>query len=382
MLLPARLRVLKLRLPLIALMAATTQPVDALSNGDEFKRDKDIVVGWNFQDMRGDHVPNEAPGGMHGRNHGAECVDGAMVFDGMDDYVSIRPHRKIASLSKGTISVWFKFDSIPYGEQNVQPIFYFGDADGGADNASLIIEIGHFWDDIKVTTLYFTILGVPGQKPTFCFDSNLDLMVDTWYHFVAVVGESFNTGYLDGVELVNRNYNFGGPNDSVFFKNVPNVGMCFIGKGYFANFPNPCYFDGAIDDVRIYRKPLDAANVAHLFWKGRSKEESKELTVTRRSIAGASSGNSAASLEIRRDPGVVASRIRMSLSERTSARLQIFGVDGRLVSTLLNEEVGPGTREVTWNGRDGSGRPVASGAYFCRLETSGSMLARKLILCR
>jgi hypothetical protein len=371
--------VLILCLGFFGLMTATAQPAEALPNDDELKRDKDIVANWNFQAVHGDHVPSEATGGLNGWNHGAECVDGAMAFDGMDDYISIRPHRKIASLSRGTISVWFKFDSIPYGEQNVQPIFYFGDADGGTDNTSVIIEIGHFWDDVKVTALYFTIFGVPGQKPTFCFDSNFDLMVDTWYHFVAVVGEDSNTGYLDGIELVNRNYNFGGPNDSVFFENVPNVGACFIGKGYFANFPNPCYFDGTIDDVRIYREPLDAANVAHLFQEGRSKDESRNLAVTRRYIAGASS---AASLEIRRDPSVAATRIRFSLSERTSARLQIFGVDGRLVSSLLNEEVGPGTREVTWNGRDGSGRPVSSGVYFCRLETSGSILARKLILSR
>jgi hypothetical protein len=363
-------------------MAATSQPADALPTDDEFKRDKDIVADWNFQAVRGDRVPNEARGGMHGWNHGAVCIDGAMAFDGIDDYVYIRPHRKIASLSKGTISVWFKFDSIPYGEQNVQPIFYFGDADGGMDNTSLIIEIGHFWDDIKVTALYFTIFGVPGQKPTFCFDSNFDLMVDTWYHFVAVVGEDFNTGYLDGVELVNRNYNFGGPVDSVFLENVPNIGTCFIGKGYFANFPNPCYFDGTIDDVRIYREPLDAANVEHLFRKGRSGHESGHLAVTRRSIEGASHGNAAASLDIRRDPSDAAARIWFSLPERTFARLRIFGVDGRLVSTLLNDEVGPGTCELTWNGMDGSGRPVSSGVYFCHLETSGSTLARKLILSR
>jgi hypothetical protein len=41
-----------------------------------------------------------------------------------------------------------------------------------------------------------------------------------------------------------------------------------------------------------------------------------------------------------------------------------------------------GTHAVAWDGRDGRGRELASGAYSCRLEADGAREAKKLILLR
>lgn len=47
--------------------------------------------------------------------------------------------------------------------------------------------------------------------------------------------------------------------------------------------------------------------------------------------------------------------------------VRIYGIDGRLVRTLVNNEVtAAGTHEVSWNGRDNLGREVRSGIYFVR----------------
>jgi hypothetical protein len=39
----------------------------------------------------------------------------------------------------------------------------------------------------------------------------------------------------------------------------------------------------------------------------------------------------------------------------------------------------PGKYEITWNGRDEGGNEVASGVYFCRLETPERVRTRRMI---
>ncbi len=63
-------------------------------------------------------------------------------------------------------------------------------------------------------------------------------------------------------------------------------------------------------------------------------------------------------------------------------RLVVFDVAGRMIRCLVDEDDMSGTRDVTWNGTDESGRRVASGTYFCRLELSGESVTRKLLLVK
>ena len=87
-----------------------------------------------------------------------------------------------------------------------------------------------------------------------------------WYHFAAVVGDNYNTGYLNGVEMTNRHYNLGSDNTySTFFNDVPVKEMLSIGYGRFGQ-NDPFYtFKGAIDDVRIYDKALTGAEIEKLY---------------------------------------------------------------------------------------------------------------------
>ncbi|HEU4929638.1 MAG TPA: FlgD immunoglobulin-like domain containing protein [Candidatus Krumholzibacteria bacterium] len=62
--------------------------------------------------------------------------------------------------------------------------------------------------------------------------------------------------------------------------------------------------------------------------------------------------------------------------------LSVFDVNGRLVRTLEDAFVGGGARTASWDGTDVSGRPVASGVYFCRLQAAGVSRTTKMILVR
>ena len=64
-------------------------------------------------------------------------------------------------------------------------------------------------------------------------------------------------------------------------------------------------------------------------------------------------------------------------------RIAIYAANGRLVRLLESGPLAPGRHVIGWDGRDGDGRAVASGAYFVRAEATGAPPARlKLIVER
>ena len=65
-----------------------------------------------------------------------------------------------------------------------------------------------------------------------------------------------------------------------------------------------------------------------------------------------------------------------------SVSLKIFDVNGRLVKTLVSENLSPGEKSATWRGDDDRGNRVASGVYFYSIETPGFRETRKLVLMK
>jgi len=75
-------------------------------------------------------------------------------------------------------------------------------------------------------------------------------------------------------------------------------------------------------------------------------------------------------------------RIAFNLGNAGHARLDIFDPAGRLVKTLVNGNLPAARHEVTWDGRDGSGRQVSSGVYFYSITADGFRNTKKMILLR
>ena len=69
--------------------------------------------------------------------------------------------------------------------------------------------------------------------------------------------------------------------------------------------------------------------------------------------------------------------IRYQISEVSHVTLKVFDMLGREVATLVNEELSPGSYEVTW---DAAGFP--SGTYFYKLTTGEFVETKKLLLLR
>jgi flagellar hook assembly protein FlgD len=75
-------------------------------------------------------------------------------------------------------------------------------------------------------------------------------------------------------------------------------------------------------------------------------------------------------------------RIAFDLAVDADVKLSIYDVTGRRVRTLLNGFRTAGVYNMEWNGRDESGRWLASGVYFYRLTAHGVTTTKKSILIR
>jgi len=74
--------------------------------------------------------------------------------------------------------------------------------------------------------------------------------------------------------------------------------------------------------------------------------------------------------------------IEYSLEARSYVSLRVYNVAGQLEKILVEGIQEMGRYRLGWDGRDSQGRSLASGVYFCLLETDSFSQTRKMILLR
>ena len=74
--------------------------------------------------------------------------------------------------------------------------------------------------------------------------------------------------------------------------------------------------------------------------------------------------------------------IRFEIPEETEVRLTIYNMLGQEVRRLLEGRMAAGRHAVSWDAQDAVGRPVAAGAYVYRMDASGVLLVRKMLLLK
>ncbi len=234
-----------------------------------------LVGHWSFDVGTGDTIYDESGYGNHGIIYGAKRINGkinqALSFDGVDDFAEITgnddtPPEVLSKLGTGTISIWFKVDTIPT-DYGIAPLFYYGMEKNcdffDAANKGLIIELGHspiFWGS---KALFFTIWKNGCTYPSFCFDTGFPVSEGEWHHFAVTVAENHNTGFLDGEELTSRRYNFGTSSYSQFFEDALAHEKLWLGKGHWDTTTQ--FYNGAIDDIRIYDYPMTENEIKNLY---------------------------------------------------------------------------------------------------------------------
>jgi len=115
------------------------------------------------------------------------------------------------------------------------------------------------------------------------------------------------------------------------------------------------------------------------------RKDPRELVyVLEASVAGEEevSTPSAAVLTNVPNPFTASTEITITLPEEQDVKLVIFDAAGRKVREVFAGEATRGKNTYRWDGRDASGRSLASGVYFCKLKFGSYALTRKMLKVR
>jgi hypothetical protein len=80
--------------------------------------------------------------------------------------------------------------------------------------------------------------------------------------------------------------------------------------------------------------------------------------------------------------GVAQPRLALDLPRAGEVRLDLFDVRGARVRSLLRGPLPAGTREIVWDGRQGSGARASAGVYFARAISGNQQAIRRIVLAR
>lgn len=84
-------------------------------------------------------------------------------------------------------------------------------------------------------------------------------------------------------------------------------------------------------------------------------------------------GATPAELRVKSLPNPLTGSTNISFALPVEGRvvIEIFDIQGRKVTTVLDAQRSSGIHSVSWNGKDARGSTVETGVYFCRVELNG-----------
>ena len=197
--------------------------------------------------------------------------DSAFAFDGVDDYIDLGRSLNVPAWNDYTVSAWFlnDYDGAPirsYGQKIIDKTTWFSD-----------FYISLSWEDREDPATLDRLVYQTydnGSGSTFVDD---ELRDGDWHHVAITRASSHGELWLDG-ELV-------GTADNI--KTVDNDQPLLIGYSVSGDGFQRTYWDGALDDFRIYDRALDAEEIAALADELEVPSVGDEVTVA---LVGAKAG--------------------------------------------------------------------------------------------
>jgi hypothetical protein len=221
------------------------QPDGSVVTGDLWSFDTGrLVAWWKLDDGSGNTAVDSSGNGLAGSvvgnpNWTAGIVGGALKFDGDGDYVDIGKDPKFNITNQITVAAWIKVDAF---DKEWQTIISKGDSSW---------RLQRNWDK---GTLEFgsTGLVVPGNRWGGIY-GKVNVNDGQWHHAAGTYDGSKLNLYVDGSLDV-----------SADVKGAINVNDQPVLIGENAEKPKR-FWNGLIDDVRVYNYGLNAEEIAEIF---------------------------------------------------------------------------------------------------------------------
>jgi hypothetical protein len=204
-----------------------------------------LMGHWKLDGNANDSSGNGRNGTVNGSPQWVPVghIDGALSFDGADDYVSLPIGPAIASMNNCTIATWVNFSN---SGGSWQRIFDFG------SDPNIYMFLSPRTGTAGAMRFAITTSGTTAQSLL-----NAPSTLATGWHHVAVAidGVSRNMQlYLDGVSIVSGT-------TQTLPKDLGNTTQNWLGR---SQYSADAYFTGALDDFRIYNRVLSKSEVAYL----------------------------------------------------------------------------------------------------------------------
>lgn len=246
-----------------------------------------LIHYWKLEDGTGT-IASDSVGTNHGTVHGATwtsgIVNGALSFDGADDYVEAFEISG-SDYNNFTIAFWFKtntdYSNIPPNE-NPYDYWYniFGsgigyvaimpsEPYGGVGDAGAILFVVYpernGWCACPPCG-YGTICPPDGEPAYFLRVTDV-INKDQW-HFAVLTSQGDNAiAYLDGIAIGTLTY------DDLGISANHNFTRIGVDTSKWYDTINQLYhFDGTIDEVRIYNRALSEAEIQELYEEGQDAD--------------------------------------------------------------------------------------------------------------
>jgi len=204
----------------------------------------ELVGWWKMDDGSGTLAHDATANGNHGTLLGNPqwvpgYLGGALKLDGTDDYVALPIGSLVSSLTSSTLALWVNWSGqggawqriVDFGSSTANYLYVCPQDGGGLLHVAITANTG-IWTDITVPTA--------GGLPT------------GWHHLaLAIDGKAKNMKiFLDGRVVANAATEY-------VLSDLGNTTQNWLGRSEYAD----PYFNGVLDDFRIYNEALSAAQI-------------------------------------------------------------------------------------------------------------------------
>jgi len=243
-------------------IAIATALIISVSVASAVDLERGLVAYYSFDDCSAKDLSGN---GNDGIIYGAKCVDGkfgkALRFDGVDDYVRVYNSASLG-LSEFSLEVWFKRlgDGVSTGSGwagvSAEPLIAKGrgESDGGTQDVNYLFGINQ---TNMILAADFEDISNGASHPIL---GTTTIQNNRWYHAVVTYDGTtwklYLNGNLDNSARVRATPRYDSIHDI-------GIGTAFNSVG------NPGgYFNGIIDEVRIYNRALSEEEIRALYEQG------------------------------------------------------------------------------------------------------------------